>query len=168
MGRVTFAAAAAGAALALLAPAASATTTPADDPRARGMTGVAMEYWQTRGLSACPGGVTFQYDDALLSLGLGGGCVATLNADYAASLRTPGLGHSTRRYFAELECQAWTHEAGHALGLAHDESGGVMDPSGYTVPAECRAWARATYPPRKHRAKRQARRDNAGSQRAWR
>lgn len=135
----------------VLPPLAEANVNPATDPLGSGMAGVALGYWRAQGVAECPGGVEFLYDDSITSLGLGGGCVARLRTGYVQDLRSPAWDRATRRFMAGLECQAWTHEVGHALGLEHTTERSVMNPGMWAVPAECRAFARATYPPRKRR-----------------
>jgi hypothetical protein len=135
-------------ALVLAVPAAAAADpypgqAPVTDPMSLQAIQVATHFWRVRGLTGCPDRVQAYMADSLVdgdgvdAAGRGGDCQAWLAREPLLEL------FATDDPLTALatECEWWTHEVGHALGLPHS-SGGVMDPLAPVMPFDCVAWAR--------------------------
>lgn len=127
---------------------------PVTDPISLQAIQVATNFWRARNLTDCQNGIqTFMAPslmdgDGLYALGRGGDCQAWLAIQPLHDSRTylDFPTYRDRRFAAADECQLWTHEVGHALGLGHTTDGGVMDPDRMAMPWACTVWAKHLYP----------------------
>lgn len=104
-----------------------------NDQRIQTVMQTAQSYWEARGVTACPAGITVLVADDLrsawegdvaigLTIGRGSDCRVWLLAGAVKSWRRVTR-PSGMVLAAWDECMVVTHEVGHALGLFHEPSG---------------------------------------------